>query len=167
MPRRKIPCPECGEPMAATSEKCRGCKPSYQRTAVHRLKMSNAVKGKPKPWLKGRKRPDHAEKMREWWTPERREKKRQEMLLLNPDARYHGLSCKGAKKLKQSLAHCEKCGHDGSQSRLDVHHRNGNKRDQSLSNLAVFCHRCHMQKHAEAGETGWDSYHRKRKMTQD
>jgi hypothetical protein len=29
-----------------------------------------------------------------------------------------------------------------------VHHRNGNKRDQSLRNLAVLCHRCHMQLHS-------------------
>lgn len=125
--------------------------------------MSEVTAGKPKPWLQGKKRPEVAEKISEWWTPERREQKRQEMLLLNPDARYHGLSCKGARRLRAALGHCENCGSDGSDSRLDVHHRNGDKQDQSLGNLMVLCHRCHMQVHAERGETGFDAMWRKRK----
>jgi len=104
--------------------------------------------------------------MREWWTPERKEAKRQEMLSRNPSARYHGLSCEGARLLREALGRCEDCGGDGSDSRLDVHHRNGDKRDQSMGNLVVLCHRCHMKRHAEQKETGWDSYHRKRKTNQ-
>jgi 5-methylcytosine-specific restriction endonuclease McrA len=114
--------------------------------------MSNALRGKPKPWLRGRKRPEHSRIVKEWWTPERREQKRQEMLARYPDARYHGLSCKGARRLREAMGHCERCGSDGSDSRLDVHHRNGNKRDQTLANLVVLCHRCHMQLHSEQGD---------------
>ena len=166
MPRKKIPCPQCGQLMAATSEKCRKCKPSYRRTDEHRAKMSKLLAGKQKPWLRGRKRPDHAETMREYWTPERREAKRQEMLTRNPNARYHGLSAKGAARLVRRIGRCERCGHDGSDSHLGVHHQNRDKHDHRLENLEILCHRCHMQDHAARGETGWDSYHQKRRMNQ-
>lgn len=165
MPSKKIPCPVCGQPMSAKSETCRACSVPYERTPERCQKMSELLMGKPKPWLRGRKRPEQSQKMKDWWTPERRAKKRQEMLRRNPNARYHGLSCKGARRLRKALGHCERCGSDGSDSRLDVHHCNGDKQDQSLANLIVLCHRCHMQVHAERGETGWHSYHRKRKMS--
>lgn len=163
MPRRKIPCPNCGQSMAATSEQCRKCKPSYVRTEDHRRAMSVALSGKPKPHLLGRKRPEHSNAMKAWWTDERREAKRQAMLLRNPNARYHGLSSRSAARLVQRIGRCERCGHDGSESRLGVHHRNRDKHDQQIENLEILCHRCHMQEHAVKGETGWDSYHRKRK----
>lgn len=162
MPSPKKTCPTCSGPMGPKSSQCRKCKPTYQRTEAHRQKMVQATAGKPKPWLQGRKRPDHAAKMREIWTPERREAKRQEMLQRNPDARYHGLSCKGARRLRNERGRCERCGHDGSESRLEVHHRDRDKRNQEPSNLVVLCHQCHMQDHAEAGETGWHAYHRNR-----
>jgi 5-methylcytosine-specific restriction endonuclease McrA len=121
----------------------------------------------PKPKLQGRKRPDHAEKMRALWTPERREAKRQEMLTRNPNARYHGLSCKAARRLRQSVGACQSCGHGGSRSRLEVHHLDRDKRNQEPSNLMVLCHDCHMREHQEAGETGWSAYHAKRRSGQD
>ena len=152
MPRKKIECPVCGGLMGATSELCRKCKPTYQRTVEHRATMSRALTGKPRPSMQGKKRPEVGAKIREWWTPERREAKRQEMMGRNPDARYHGLSCKGARRLRSAVGSCETCGHDGSESRLDVHHRNGDKRDQGLANLIVLCHRCHMNLHSEQGD---------------
>lgn len=167
MPRKKIPCPTCDGLMAAASQQCRKCKPTYQRTQDHKDRMSLSRRGKPKPWLKGRKRPNHSQAMKDWWTPERRAEMSQRQLALNPLARYHGLSARGARRLREALRHCENCNHDGSTSRLDVHHRNGNKHDQSLENLTVLCHRCHMQEHSKRGETGWHSYHRKRKMNRD
>ena len=78
------------------------------------------------------------------------------------NARYHGLSCKEAARFVHRIGHCERCNHDGSESRLGVHHRDRDKHNQSIGNLEVLCHRCHMQEHAEAGETGWQVYHRKR-----
>ena len=121
--------------------------------------MSKLLTGQPKDWLKGRKRPGHAETMREWWNDERREEKRSEMLKRNPDARYHGLSARAAARLVKSVGKCERCNHDGSRSRLEVHHRNRDKKDQRRENLEILCHRCHMRDHAQAGETGWDVYH--------
>ena len=97
MPRKKIPCPSCGLPMAATSEQCRQCKPSYVRTPEHNASLSILLSGKPKPWLAGKKRPDVGQKIAAWWTQDRRQAKRIEVLSRNPDARYHGLSAKEAK----------------------------------------------------------------------
>jgi hypothetical protein len=162
MPSPKKPCPTCGQPMRAQSQQCRKCKPTYERTPEHRSRMTAATAGKPKPHLRGRQRPDHAETMREFWTLERREAKRQEMLRRNPAARYHGLSASAADRLKKEAGRCHRCGHDGSVSRLEVHHRDRDKRNQEPSNLEVLCHVCHMQDHAAAGETGWHAYHRSR-----
>ena len=167
MPSPKIPCPTCDGLMSATAQQCRRCKPTYGRTAKHRQHMSEVLTGKPKPWLQGRKRPHHSEYMKAWWTPERREERRQKMLAWNPLAEYHGFSAEGARRLREAIGHCELCGHDGSESRLDTHHRNRDKRDQSLKNLMVLCHRCHMQEHAKTQETGWDAYWRKRRMSPD
>ena len=129
--------------------------------------MSEALKGKKHAWHSGSTRPDVAGKIQSWWTPERREAKRQEMAKRNPNARYHGLSAKTAKGIVQSVGHCQRCQHDGATSRLGIHHKDRNKRNQKPSNLEILCHRCHMAEHAAAGETGWDHYHRKRKMNQD
>lgn len=128
--------------------------------------MSESLAGKSKPWLKGKKRPEVGKKIQAWWTEERREKRRQEARARNPNARYHGLSAKEAKKLVQRIGHCERCQHDGSESRLDVHHKDRDKHNHQLENIEILCHRCHMQEHASKGETGWDSYHRKRKTNQ-
>ncbi|MFQ5810718.1 MAG: HNH endonuclease signature motif containing protein [Armatimonadota bacterium] len=130
--------------------------------------MSETLKGRPKPWLRGRRRPDEVrDKIRAWWTDDRREEKRRELLKRNPDSTYHGLSPRERKKIRETAGRCENCGDDGSGSRLDVHHRNGDKRDQRPPNLAVLCHRCHMQEHARRGETGWHEYHRKRRLNPD
>ncbi len=167
MPRKKIPCPACGQPMSVTSENCRRCRPTYVRTPEIRAKMSASSAGKPKPHLKGKKRPGHSKTMKAWWTPERREAARQRMMGRNPNSRYHGLSARSAARLVQRIGHCERCQHDGSESRLEVHHKNRDKHDHRLENIEILCHRCHMQEHSEAEELGWARYHRKRKSSQD
>jgi 5-methylcytosine-specific restriction endonuclease McrA len=166
MPRKKVPCPLCSQPMSATSKTCRDCSQPYHRTRAHREAMSAALRGRPSP-TKGKRRPGHSKTMREWWTPERREAKRQEMLKRNPFARYHGLSAKRAAQLVKDAGLCSRCGGDGSESRLGVHHRDRDKHNQMPENLEILCHRCHMQDHAKHGETGWQVYHRKRKTSQD
>jgi len=123
--------------------------------------LSAALSGKPKPWLKGKKRPKVASKIAAWWTPERREAKRRELMGRNPAARYHGLSARSAACLVARIGKCERCKHDGSQSRLGVHHRNRDKHDHRLENLEVLCHRCHMQEHRD--EIGWAAYHAARR----
>ncbi len=83
--------------------------------------------------------------------------------VLRPDARYAGLSSRRAAKIVQEAGKCQECGHDGSESRLDIHHRDREKRNQERSNLMVLCHRCHMLEHAKTGETGWNRYHERRR----
>jgi NUMOD3 motif-containing protein len=175
------PCPLCGKPMNRQSPRCLACaradpawrqrmsearkgKPSYQRTEAWKQAMSDRLKGQPKPYLKGRKRPEHSQLMKDWWTPERRAA--MALRLSKPDARYHGLSSRQAAALVASVGHCERCSHDGSESRLGIHHRDRDKHNQARDNLEVLCHRCHMREHADAQETGWDVYHQKRRTSQ-
>jgi hypothetical protein len=137
---------------------------SYERTTEHRAKMSAALKGKPHNYDSASTRPNVAKKIQSWWTPERREAKRQEMLARNPRARYHGLSAKEAKRLCAQAGSCSRC---GSTKRLDIHHKDRDKRNQRPENREVLCHRCHMQEHAKMRETGWDAYHRNKKNLPD
>ena len=132
---------------------------TYDRTPEHRVKMSEALKGKPHSYRSASTDPEVASRIASWWTPERREAKRQEMLARNPEDRYHGLSAMNAAAIRAEVGACQSCGATG---RLDIHHRDRNKRNQERTNLAVLCHRCHMQEHARAGETGWDRYHQRR-----
>jgi 5-methylcytosine-specific restriction endonuclease McrA len=165
MPSPKVPCPVCGGPKAKASRACRKCSQPYERTAEMREAMSRLTTGKPKPHLLGRKRPEVGKKIAEWWTEDRRDQKRQEMMGRNPQSRYHGLSAKSAARLVQRIGRCERCQHDGSGSRLSVHHKNRDKHDQRLENLEILCHRCHMREHAKAGESGFHAMWRKRKTS--
>jgi hypothetical protein len=72
---------------------------SYERTPEHRQKMSAALTGQKHAYRSASTRPDVAAKIQAYWTPERREAKRLEMLKRNPSARYHGLSAKAARWL--------------------------------------------------------------------
>ena len=132
---------------------------TYDRTPEHRAKMSEALKGKPHSYRSASTDPEVASRIASWWTPERREAKRQDMLARNPKARYHGLSASGAARLRAEAGVCQSC---GSPEQLDIHHRDRDKRNQDPTNLAVLCHQCHMQEHASAGETGWDRYHQRK-----
>ena len=70
--------------------------------------MSASLTGKPKPWQKGRKHSAQTKaKMRAFWTPQQREAKRQQELAHNPNAIYHGLSARMAKKLREAVGRCE------------------------------------------------------------
>lgn len=158
MPRKKEPCPLCGNLKEVRSKTCRKCSVPYPRSDEWRENMSQRMKGKKKGYPSASTRPEVAAKIQAWWTPERKEAKRQEVMQRNPQAIYHGLSCKGARRLREAVGRCEKCGHDGSESRLDIHHRNGDKHDHGLENLIVLCHRCHMDEHRD--EVGWAAYHK-------
>ena len=73
MPYAKKICPTCHNPMDGRSQQCRKCKPSYLRTQEHRLLMSVHTKGKKKKYPSASTRPEIAEKIRQAWTPEKRE----------------------------------------------------------------------------------------------
>ena len=163
MPSPKVPCPQCGRPKSAVAELCRTCRPTYKRTDAHRAKASEALRGRPHSYRSASNDPVVATRIADWWTPERREAKRLEMLARNPEARYHGLSAREAAKRRAEVGACQAC---GSTERLDIHHRDRNKRNQDPSNIAVLCHQCHMQEHAKAGETGFDRMHQRRRANQ-
>ena len=42
---------------------------------------------------------------------------------------------------------CSRCGHDGSQRRLEVHHKDRNPYNNALTNLEVLCVWCHKADH--------------------
>src|SRR3990170_1721128 len=77
MPRKKVPCPQCGGPKAALSQACRRCSPPYERTPEHRAKLSAALRGTRHNWRSASTRPEIAERIRRAWTPEMREAARQ------------------------------------------------------------------------------------------
>lgn len=106
--------------------------------------MSGALQGKRRSYRSASTRPEVAQSIADWWTPERREAKRQEMLARNPQARYHGLSARAARRLRAEVGCCERC---GSTERLHIHHKDRNKHNQDRSNLVVLCKGCHSFEH--------------------
>ena len=152
MPWKKVPCPLCSQPKSRLAKVCRDCLEPYERTPEHRQRLSDVLAGQPKPHLLGRKRPEHSRTMTEWWTPERRAEA--SAYRSKPTSIYFGLSHRKARALVQSVGRCQRCDHDGSESRLTVHHRDRDKRNQAPENLEVLCFRCHMQEHGRAGEIG-------------
>jgi 5-methylcytosine-specific restriction endonuclease McrA len=136
---------------------------SYERTAEHRAKMSQAQKGKRHSWRSASTTPEVAARIASWWTPERREAKRQEVLTRNPKARYHGLSASRAAEIVREAGKCCRC--QKTRGRLDIHHKDRNKHNQKPSNLEVLCHRCHMQEHRN--EIGWAVYHQRKTSHRD
>ena len=63
-------------------------KPSYERTPEIREKERRAHLGKSNAYPSASTRPEVAQKIRDWWTPERREQRRQENLERNKDPQF-------------------------------------------------------------------------------
>lgn len=88
MPYKKSKqCPICGKPIYPYNVFCIKHKIF---TPEHRKHISEALKGKSKPWLKGKKRPEHSKKLKEWWNnhPEMKEKARQRAIKLKYDQEW-------------------------------------------------------------------------------
>ena len=157
-------CIDCGSAVPRKVKRCSACnqvflcnRPTYTRTAAHKELMSERLKGQPHTWRSASETPEVAAKIREWWTPERRAQKVAALLKRNLSAVYHGLSSRTRKKLTVVAGKCARCGL--AKPRLDTHHKDRDKHNQTPSNLEVLCHRCHMQEHHD--EIGWAVYHRK------
>jgi 5-methylcytosine-specific restriction endonuclease McrA len=133
--------------------------------------MSDRTKGTPKNRPSASTRPEVADKIRQWWTPERREAARQrgERFAVDPEWRQRCGSpgeanpmwedgrtqipyARGwARKVKQlawqrANYHCEICGSDKPH---DTHHKDFRKDNHSLDNLQVLCRKCHKRLHVE------------------
>lgn len=106
--------------------------------------MSAGLLGRQHSHQSASTNPDVAAKISSWWTTERREQKRLQMLPRNPQSRYHGLSALAARQIRQAAGKCNRC---ASTMRLHVHHRDRNKRNQDPLNLEVLCKGCHTDEH--------------------
>lgn len=182
------PCPKCGNPMHRQSPMCRACsrsdpkyrakisavrtgKPSYQRTHEQRLAMSIRTTGIRHSWKSASTQPEVADRIRQAWTPDRREAARQRGLQMAQDREWR-LRCgrpgelsptwedgravlpyaRGWTKRWKEQAweragyRCEICQSDKPR---DTHHIDFRKDNHHLSNLQVLCRLCHKRLHAE------------------
>lgn len=79
------------------------------------------------------------------------DKVKHEVNLVSADDTYHNRFApdrkhnKNSKKFKPLKKKCSKCGTTSGQ--LDIHHKNGNREDNSRSNLTYMCRSCHRSKH--------------------
>jgi len=171
MPRKKVPCPECGQMKKAEAKVCRDCSQPYERTIEHCEAMSQALKGKRHNWRSGSTRPEVAAKIAASWTPEMRQAAQKRGLLraadrtwrdlialsvsgqLNPN--YQGKDnatpyAPGWGRLHKRLIRerngyrCVDCGREG---RFDIHHIDGSKDNHHPDNLVHVCRKCHKARH--------------------
>lgn len=54
------------------------------------------------------------------------------------------------RKLKESEAKCEECGFDNILA-LEVHHKDGDRKNNHIDNLELLCCNCHTIKHKTSG----------------
>lgn len=162
-------CPTCGKIIRRTAFYCRKHAPFSKK---HRENISKALKGRPKPYLQGRKRPEHSQCLKNWWKnhPEEREKARVRGLVRTSDKTYlqklsellsgennpnwkGGLAQKKYKgfyqKLKDKIRKrdnytCQLCGETEKELgySLSVNHINFDKTDNREENLNALCKRC-------------------------
>ena len=173
MPRKKVPCPECGQPKGATAKTCRRCAQPYERTDQHRESMSRALRGKRHSYRSASTRPEVAEKIRQAWTQEKREAARERGLRLAEDQawrdliarsvtgelnpRYRGQDAASGyapgwgrrhkELIRERAGHrCEHCGRQPERT-LDIHHKDWTKTNHHPSNLEALCRSCHKVAH--------------------
>lgn len=172
-------CVDCGIVVGRRVKRCPQCNrlflknrgPTYVRTSEHNAKLSQSLKGKSHNWRSGGSLPGVAEKIRQWWTSERREAARQRGLMMaenrswrdriaaelmgesNPN--YQGKDNAtgygpGWGRLHRDLVRqraqgkCEVCGRE---ARFDIHHKDFGKDNHDPENLAVLCRSCHKRTH--------------------
>ena len=96
------------------------------------------------------------ERMAKTWTKERREKiskllkerwasgRMDANRVKDPKSPYGHLKCHQMKKIRGMEGCCSKC---GSKNRLQIHHKDFNKRNHAIDNLKTLCMSCHMKLH--------------------
>lgn len=173
-------CIECGAPVPRKVKRCPACnaaflkrRPTYERTAEHKQRMSQATTGKPKDYPTGGSLPGVAEKIQASWTPEKREQARirGEHFAADPEWRVKiALSVAGPNNTRwedgravlpyspgfsnktrelvwqRDQGRCQTCGSDRY---LCVHHRDFQKDNHDLDNLVLLCRSCHTIAHVE------------------
>lgn len=147
---------------------------AYERTPEHRARMSERLRGKPKPSMRGRKRPEVGRKIAAAWTPEMKAAAKQRGLM-NAENRDWLLKIADAlsgsnnpnfqdkdnaqpyapgwgrgyrERIRARAAGiCERCGKKPDYP-LDLHHKDFSKTNHAPENLAVLCRSCHKLLHA-------------------
>ena len=51
------------------------------------------------------------------------------------------------KRLAHTLAKCKKCGKDALQTKLELHHNDGDSSNDDWQNIVIYCRACHNDKH--------------------
>lgn len=69
--------------------------------------------------------------------------------LLGPDSPLFKTGIKAYRRLALAAygMTCSLCGKTGTGRQIDVHHRDGNRKNNDLSNLVVMCRGCHIRTH--------------------
>lgn len=176
MPRKKVPCPECGNLKAAESKLCKDCSQPYKRTTEHKQKMSKKVKrAKARNPRVGWKHSQETRcKIANSWTDEMREDARQrgmmnaenrewlvkiaESLSGENNPNYQGKDQESpyapgwGRRYRERIRDrangiCEVCGKKSEQT-LDLHHKDFGKDNHDPDNLLVVCRPCHKRLHA-------------------
>ena len=160
-------CIDCGVPIKRKRKRCADCnvaflktRGSYKRTEEHRQRMSKVLKGRPTPWLKGRKRsPETSRKIQAYWTEEKREERSQKWRRKRNPGYIHGNGRQKyprefSKALRATIRKrdnytCQIChiqfpirsGH------LSIHHIDYDKENSNPLNLIALCKSCHGKVH--------------------
>ena len=50
------------------------------------------------------------------------------------------------KRLADTPAKCKKCGKDAHQTKLELHHKDGDSSNDDWKNLVIYCRACHNDK---------------------
>ena len=51
------------------------------------------------------------------------------------------------KRLADTDAKCKKCGKDAHQTKLELHHKDGDSSNDDWKNMVIYCIACHNDKH--------------------
>jgi len=172
MPRKRVPCPSCGDPKSAVAKLCKKCTTPYKRTPEIIARMKKSLSQVPHTWIIGTKRPDVGKKISKAWTPEMREAARIRGLLNaenrewlvkiaislsgenNPNYQGKGKESPYApgwgrgyrdKIRNRANGECELC--EKKVGCLDLHHADFSKTNHAPDNLMVICRSCHKRLH--------------------
>lgn len=143
-------CIDCGASKSKKGVYCKTC--SYK----HRVRPSGLkynIKALNKGWFKKGERPNSYESMRAWWADEDNKKTMRESrkgVRVSPSTEFKYKNGNGYRHLllKGVLPqYCEVCLDEPVISRLQVHHKDGNRKNNERDNLQVLCRPCHLSHH--------------------
>lgn len=169
-------CIDCGKVVNRRAKRCSECdskfrkeKPSYERTAEYKKKMSEIQKCIPRTWLVGKKYgPETIKKRIASWTEERREAASTKWQGQGNPGYIHGNGKRPwprefNSKLRTSIRkrdsyECQLCScmMKPSSRMFDIHHIDYDKENNKCDNLIGLCRSCHAKTNFNRSQ--WQSY---------